>query len=149
MSDTILRYVPEDPFWKPTTADAAKAVSLLKSIAPDAETVDAIFEENVVFYHPGEYWSGIKCNACGADAEPWWDGPMNAAFAVKFENLEFTTPCCGAHTSLNDLHYIVPSAFGRFNLEARNPNMGDPTEDHDRDIARCLGAPVRKIWVRL
>jgi len=149
MSDSILRYVPENPFWQPTTADAEKAVSLLKSMAPQADMVEATFEENVVFYDPGENWSGIKCNACGADAEPWWDEPMNTAFAGNFQNLDITAPCCGAHTSLNDLDYVWPSAFGRFILEAVNPNMGDPTEEQDREIARCLGAPLRKIWVRL
>ena len=72
MSDSILRYVPTDPFWQPSTEDAERAASLLRSLAPKAESVESRFEDEVRFYDPGENWSGVECNACGADASPYF-----------------------------------------------------------------------------
>ncbi|MCM5555295.1 hypothetical protein [Pleomorphomonas sp. NRK KF1] len=150
MSDSILRYVPKDPFWQPSSENAEKAVALLRAMAPKAESVEANFEDEVRFYDPGESWSGVACNACGADAWPWWNGAMEASFASGFTELDLVAPCCGAHVSLNELRYGWPAAFGRFALEALNPLlMEDTTEDQDRRIGDCLGKPVRKIWVRL
>ncbi|UXS05126.1 hypothetical protein FY156_16765 [Agrobacterium tumefaciens] len=108
-----------------------------------------IFEEKVVFYNPGENWLGVKCSSCGADAEPWWDDAMNAAFATDFENLDVAAGCCGAHLSLNNLRYVWPAAFGRFALEVLNPYVPDTTEEQDLQVARSLGTSLRKIWVRL
>lgn len=149
MSETILRYVPQDPFWQPSDAGAEKAISFLKTLAPQADSVEALFEDEVIFYDPGENWSGIECNACGADAEPWWNDAMDVAYAGGFRKLDVKAACCGANTSLNDLRYVWPAAFGRFALEALNPNIDDPTQEQERELSRCLGAPLRKIWVRL
>lgn len=49
MSDSILRYVPADPFWQPSPDDASKAVSLLTSIVPEADDVVSRFEDKVRF----------------------------------------------------------------------------------------------------
>ncbi len=149
MSDSILRYVPVDPFWQPSPDDASRAVFLLKSIAREADDVASNFEDKVRFYDPGENWSGVECNACGADAEKWWGDAMDEAFVNEFKSLGIKTPCCGTTVSLNDLCYVWPAAFGRFALEARNPNIADTTEEQDRQIAECLRTQLRKMWVRL
>lgn len=149
MSDSILRYVPTDPFFTPAADDASAAISVLGSIAPKAEQISHIFEEKVVFYNPGENWSGVRCSSCGADAEPWWDDAMNAAFATDFENLDVVAGCCGAHLSLNNLSYVWPAAFGRFALEVLNPHIPDTTEEQDLQVVRALGTSLRKMWVRL
>lgn len=149
MSDTILRYVPADPFWQPTTEQADKAADLLKVMAPLAETIEANFENDVRFYDPGENWSGVKCPACKADVEEWWGEAMGTAFASEFKNLAAEAPCCGATVNLNELDYAWPAAFGRFALEALNPNMDDTTHEQDQHLAEHLGTPLRKIWVRI
>lgn len=122
---------------------------MLAAIAPEAEDVQPIFEDKVVFYDSGENWSGVECSACGADAEDWWAEAMDTAFADEFKNLSVKTPCCDAIVSLNDLRYIWPVGFGRFALEAHNPNIGDTSEEQDQRIAESLGNPVRKIWVSI
>lgn len=149
ISDSILRYVPVDPVWQPTLEAANKAAALLKSISIQYDDVQANFEDKVVFYDPGESWSGVECPACGVDAEEWWSEAMDTAFANDFSNLMVEAPCCGATMSMNDLHYVWPAAFGRFVLEAHNPNMGEPTPEQDQQLAEILGSPLRKIWVRI
>ena len=149
MSDTILRYVPADPYWQPTQEAAQYAVSLLETIAPGADEVTSTFEDEVRFYDPGENWSGVECSACGADAQEWWGDAVDTAFGDGFKDLQREAPCCGNTISLNDLRYIWPAAFGRFALEAHNPKIADTTEDHDRRIGVCVGIPLRKIWVRV
>ena len=149
MSDHILLYVPADPFWQPSRADAEEAVSLLKSIAPEAVDVEPIFEDTVRFYDPGQNFSGVECSSCGANAEEWWGDAMELAHASGFTNLTVEAPCCGTAVSLNNLRYVWPAAFGRFALQVRNPNMGDTTEEQDRGVADCLGTTLRKIWVRI
>lgn len=149
ISDSILRYVPVDPLWQPTPEGASEAAALLRSIAPKADDVQANFEDKVIFYDPGENWSGVECPTCGNDVEEWWSDAMDTAFAGEFQNLTTETACCGATMSLNDLRYVWPAAFGCFALEAHNPNMGDTTQDQDQQIAASLGAPLRKIWVRI
>ena len=149
MSDTILRYVPADPNWQPSPETADKAVSLLKSMVPKADDVTASFEDDVVFYDPGENWSGVECSACGEDAEEWWSDAMDAAAADSLTNLTVKAPCCGAMVSLNDLNYVWPAAFGRFALEASNPNVTDTTDEQDQTLVDCLGTLLRKIWVKV
>ncbi|WP_246622021.1 hypothetical protein [Rhizobium laguerreae] len=127
MSDTILRYVPADPNWQPSPEAANKGVSLLETVVHGADEVKSGFEDEVRFYDPGENWSGVKCSACGADAEEWWGEAMETASADGFKGLRTVAPCCGATVSLNDLRYIRPAAFSRFALEAHNPGIGDTT----------------------
>ncbi|WP_313612557.1 hypothetical protein [Agrobacterium sp.] len=148
MSETILRYVPLDPNWQPSEEQSGQAVSLLKSMSPLADDVTGHFEDDVRFYDPGENWSGVKCPNCKADVEDWWGEAMETAFASEFKNLSAKISCCGTTVSLNTLTYVWPAAFGRFALEALNPNMDDTTYEQDQQLAESLGAPLRKIWAR-
>ena len=74
---------------------------------------------------------------------------MHRAVKQSFGDLVVETPCCGLQTSLNDLHYIWPAAFGRFVLEAMNPNIGDTTAEQERALSDALGLPLRKVLVHL
>lgn len=60
-----------------------------------------------------------------------------------------TAPCCGTRLSLNELHYLWPAAFGRFVLEALNPNIRDLTPDQELALSQLMGCTVRKIWVHV
>jgi hypothetical protein len=148
VSDSWIQFVPADPHAQPTKEAAEKSVQLLASYAPDADEVTARFEENPGFFDPGENWSGVQCPTCGADIEPWWGDAMSRAWEENsFQDLTVTTPCCGSRTSLNDLHYIWPAAFGRFVVQAMNANIGDTTTEQDRALSECLSLPIRKIHV--
>ncbi|MBB3440948.1 hypothetical protein [Rhizobium sp. BK379] len=146
MSFTLLRYIPADPHWQPTPEAAARAVSLLETMALKADEIKSRFEDKVRFFDPGENWSGVECYACGADASGWWGRAMDAAYAAGFRDLETPAPCCGKTVSLNELRYGLPAAFGRFALEVRNPETADPTEEQDRAVGEYVGMPVRKVW---
>ena len=149
MSETVLRLVPADPQWQPDPDDAERARALLAEIIPDADSVGLAFEKEPVFFDAGANMEAISCPDCGADAEPWWGDAMSAAFEGGFGDLSVTTPCCGARTSLNDLRYRWPAAFGRFALEATNPGKDGLTADERAAIEGALGSPLRLVCQHL
>ncbi len=149
MSDPWLIYIPEDPHAAPTQPAIETAVALLRAIAPEAEDVRATLTQNVRFHDCGENWSGVACPGCAADVETWWITAMEPAHEAGFETLGVVMPCCDATTTLNDLTYLWPVGFARFDLHARNPNIDDTTPDVDATIAVAIGFSVRKIWRRI
>ena len=149
MSDSWLQFIPADPAWSPTVEAAKRAEALLAAWTPEADSVEHQFKTAMEFFAPGENWSGVACPACAADLEAWWNEAMNAAFARDFSDLTVTTPCCGEVRSLNDLHYVWPAGFGRFVLEAMNPNIADLGLEREAALAEAVGGPLRKVWVRI
>lgn len=146
MSDDRIQFVPADPRAQPTTEAAERAVQLLKSYAPEADEVTAEFMEHTELFHPAGNWKGVQCPVCGADAEPWWD---EAVDRESFSDLAVQKPCCNSHTSLDDLHYGSPVAFGRFVLEAMNANIGTTTPEQEQALSDALGLQLRKIHLHL
>jgi hypothetical protein len=149
MSDSWLQFVPSDPDYQPSPEAAECARVLLAAFTPKADTVSVEFTESVQFFHPGSNWSGVKCSACDADAESWWNSAIESADQNGFRSLMTTAPCCGARVSLNDLRYPWPAAFGRFVLEAMNPNVGDLLPAEEAQLRTALGCELRKVWVHI
>jgi len=149
MSDNWLQFVPVDPQFLPSADAAEVARRLLAEFAPDSESVTASFKDHIEFFHPMGNWSGVECPSCGADAEPWWLEAMQNGAETHFENLLVTAPCCGARVSLNELRYLWPAAFGRFVLEAMNPNVRDITPEQELALSKALGSLLHRIWVHL
>jgi hypothetical protein len=149
MSDNWLKFVPTDPYWQPP-ADAAKAASdLLSSFVPEADEIRTEFSDECGFIDPGGNFESVNCPVCKAEVMQWWIDAIDAAARENFRNLETVVPCCGTEVSLNDLHYDWPAAFGRFVLEAMNPNVRDTTPEQDRVLADRIGHPLRKVWVHI
>jgi hypothetical protein len=148
VSDDWLQFVPELPTWQPTQEAASSAVALLRSFVPKSEAVKAGFSNDVEFFHPGENWSGVHCPRCDADAQGWWPEAMDDAWKNRFADLIVATPCCRAAVSLNDLRYVSNAGFGRFVLEAMNPDQ-DTTSEQELSLAKALGTPLKKIWVHI
>jgi hypothetical protein len=145
MSDNWLRYVPADPWFRPESKAAEKARALLSSFLPEAEEVTAEFFPTLQFVDPGGNWSGVCCPSCGADAETWWDGAVSAAADSGFVSLDVHPPCCGVQTSLNDMNYVWPAAFGCFVLDAMNPNVEALSSAQLQQLEHELGSVVREI----
>jgi hypothetical protein len=145
MSDNWLRYVPSDPFFQPTMSAAESARVLLYSFIPDAEEVTAEFFESPAFIDPGGNWSGVFCSSCGADAEPWWQEAVSTAAEQDFASLDTVAQCCQVNVSLNDLNYVWPAAFGRFVLDAMNPNVERLSATQVKILGTALGCSVREI----
>jgi hypothetical protein len=145
MSKNWLRYVPSDPHFQPTVSAAESARALLQTILPEAEEVTIELFENPAFIDPGSNWSGVCCSSCGADAEAWWTEAMSTAAEQNFASLDTVAPCCQAKVSLNDLTYAWPAAFGRFVLDAMNPNVGRISDDQVNLLGNALGCSVREV----
>lgn len=149
MSDNWLQFVPIDPQFLPSAEAAEGARRLLASFVPDSESVTASFKDHVEFFHPMGNWSGVGCPSCGAEAESWWEDAMRNSAETQFQDLFVTAPCCGSRVSLNELRYLWPAAFGRFVLEAMNPNVRDITAEQELALSSELGSLLHKIWVHL
>jgi hypothetical protein len=148
VSDNWLHYVPRDPNWQPAREAAESAASRLREIAPQSDEIECQFHDQIEIIHPYSNWSGVHCPACGADLDDWWHDQLTTAYDGKSWTLQATTPCCGATTSLNDLDFDWPTAFGRFVLVAMNPKL-IPTPEQDQAIADRIGSPVRAVWRHL
>jgi hypothetical protein len=149
MSDNWLRYVPADPYFRPVLSCTAAAEAMLRSFAPQAESVRSEFHGSVTFFDPGANWSGVECSACGTDAEAWWGEAMSFAAETRFTSLSTTAQCCGATVSLNELRYGWPAAFGSFVLEAMNPNIKNLSPEQIERLSAIIGCAVREIPVHL
>jgi hypothetical protein len=149
MSDHWLRYVPKDPLYLPTQEQSQLAEKLLASFLPKSEEIRSERTEQVVFVHPGSNWSGVHCTSCGSDAEAWWGDAMASAYETHFSDLKLLAPCCGNQVSLNELNYVWPSAFGRYTLEAMNPNERGLTLDQAKSLASALGCETHEIPVHV
>jgi hypothetical protein len=148
VSDNWLYYVPRDPNWQPTRQAAESAAALLREMAPQADEVGFEFHDKLNLFHPFTNWSGVRCPACSADLEDWWDSAVGPALENEPQTLAAVTPCCGMATSLNDVDFGWPTAFGRFALVAMNPGL-KPSPAKDQAIADRLGTAVRTVWQHL
>ena len=149
MSDTYFRYVPSDPSFTPPGDAVARAEAILRSLLPDAASIEAQLMDEVVFVDAGGHWEGVFCSSCGADAEPWWGEAMSEAAESRFESLHVRAGCCGSRVSLNDLEYVWPVAFGRFLLEAANPGREALSPQELEQLGSALGCAVREVKARV
>jgi len=144
MSDSVFKYVPVDPGFQPTIGNAQRAERLLRSLFPAAE-VRSVSNPDVTFIDSGENDFGVRCPDCGADLGQWWGGAMDLAARTRFAKLEVSLPCCGRLTSLNDLRYGWPAAFGRFVLEVGNLDEDGLSPLQIQTLARELGCLLREL----
>lgn len=145
MSDSYLRYVPVNPKFQPQPASAASAEALLSGYFPEAEEISAEFLADVEFIDAGSNWSGVFCPLCGEDVEQWWDDAMDEAAESRFENLDVCTPCCKGKTALNHLRYGWPVGFGRFVIEATNPNSKGLDANQLQALSEAIGCEMQEV----
>lgn len=145
MSDSSLKYVPKDPGFQPSRVADASATELLKEFLPQSDKVTSEFSENYEFFGPLGNWAGVRCHQCGADVETWFGDAVPKALEKGV--LEVTTPCCGATVSLNELTFGWNAAFGKYSLEAMNPNVEKLTEKQLKELSGRVGSPLTEIQV--
>lgn len=149
MSDTYLCFVPHDPRWHPDGPAAAATMKVARELFPLAENVAVESEEGVTFFDAGANTESVHCPFCGSDLEEWWGDAMDQAAASRFEDLSVTTPCCQRPTSLNNLRYVWPAAFGVCALTVVNPGVTSLASEQLRAIEQAMGSPLKAIWQRL
>ncbi|AZO47978.1 MAG: hypothetical protein EOS58_18720 [Mesorhizobium sp.] len=149
MSDSYLRLVSYDPHWRPGEAAASEAVTIARGLFPRAEHIGVESEEGVTFFDAGANTESINCPLCGSDLEAWWGEAMDRAAASGFKDLAVVTPCCERPTSLNELRYVWPAAFGSCALTVVNPGETSLAVDQLRRIEQAIGSPLKAIWQHL
>ena len=151
MSNALLTFVPRDRTYVPTPAAREQAVRLLRSFAPAGDDVADTATEEIRFIDCRGNWSGVRCPACGRDAEPWFFDAVSEAYERSgFRELSLAAPCCGAGVSLDALDFGWPVAFARYDLTARNPWLESEVfpEPQLRELEEAVGCPLRVIWRR-
>ena len=144
MADAVLLLVPTDHLYVPASDARERSAAMLRAFAP-ADEVRAVVHEEVTFIDCGSNWSGVRCPACGADAESWFvDGVSQCYERSRFRELGVVAGCCGAGVRLDQLAFGWPVAFGRFALEARNAGLGQAGLS-----AEQLGALEAEVGCRL
>lgn len=150
MSDDWIQIIPTDPTFVPDEPSARAVIALMRTLAPNAERVDAIDEAKVVFVDAGVNFESVCCNSCGTILDlDWWSDQVDSADAKDFSDLTATTPCCGQSTTLNDLDYDWPQGFARWRVEVMNPGVGRLRPDDQQRLAAALGHPVRVIYTHI
>jgi hypothetical protein len=126
LSDNWIALIPEDPYFVPSEAKQVLALNRFMELAPDADQIEIILSDKVRFFDCGANFERVTCPSCNADVPiEWWQGRMDA----DFENDGYTlrrliVPCCGSTHTLHTLNYEWPQGFGRFAIDAMNPNLG-------------------------
>jgi hypothetical protein len=147
MSDNWIILIPEDPRYLPSVASQERARQRFLEIAPDADEIEIQATENVVFFDCGGNLERILCPSCRAEIPiPWWTATMDSDYDGGFRLEKYAVPCCGELFTLHELHYEWPEGFGRFGLDAMNPNLGLLDETYKREFEEILGTPLRVIY---
>ena len=146
MSDNWIRLVPDDPRYVPDRARQVRAKARFAEIAPKGE-IDVEVRDTVTFFDCGGNFERILCSSCEAEIPvEWWQARMDEDYGEGFQLANCVLPCCSAQCTLNDLVYEWPQAFGKFVLEAMNPNIGMLKDEHKRELEGILGTKLRVIY---
>ena len=147
MSDTWLRIIPDQPNFVPDQDQQQQALAYLRTVVvPDAEVHTSV-KEQVDFLDCGVNFEGVSCPSCGAEIgidvwQDWMDVDYDGRGFVLGEHM---MPCCGARHTLHELRYDRAQGFGRFELIAMNPPIGELSKEQRDRLEQMLGCPVRVI----
>lgn len=148
MSENMLIFIPIEPTYLPGCAQTEQAKAFLQTLFPHAIEITVCITEEVAFIATGGNLEKIICPLCQSVLdEQWWTTAMDNAYMTShFTNLTIILPCCGGTSSLNQLHYDLPTGFASFQLSARHP--GHDIDDASlKELELILASPLRKIWV--
>lgn len=151
MSDNYLRLIATEPSWQPTKTAAQRAVEVVSSLAPGADSVEAEFLDAVTFIDQGANLERVLCPGCQGELDlDWWSEEMSRSGSGElgdstFTNLTVSTPCCAVSTSLNELVYEWPAGFARFEVAVLNPQRGWLEPDELNRVADTLGHPLKQV----
>jgi len=162
MSDNWITLVPEDPRLIPDEARQLRARDRFAEIAPGADAIEMKVFENVEFFDCGVNLQRILCTSCGSEIPlPWWEERLTQDYLGQawtepdqdhgngFLLASYPAPCCHPQCTLHELKYEWPQGFGRFALDAMNPNIGNLEERFRKELEDILGAKLRVIFQHL
>jgi hypothetical protein len=147
MSDNWIILIPEDPRHVPSPERQERARGRFAEIAPQADEVKVNVTENAEFFDCGGNFERIICPSCRTEVPTeWWQDRMDEDFAAGFKLARYPMPCCREPYTLHELTYEWPQGFGRFALEAMNPNLGKLDDKYKMEFEEILGTPLRVIY---
>jgi hypothetical protein len=126
-----------------------QARNLLADIAPNADQIEIHVFDRIAFFDCGANFERVLCPSCGSEIPiEWWQQRMDDDFAMNtgFKLAKYSTPCCDTAVTPHELHYEWPQGFGRFSLEAMNPNIGLLDDDQKKAFEVILGTRLRVIY---
>ena len=147
MSANWIALVPEDPSFVPELGRQRRACERFAEIAPEADDIEIKVSERVELFDCGTNLERIRCPSCGAEIPvAWWQERMDEDYKDGHKLAAYATPCCGSKSTLNALVYEWPQAFGRFAIDAMNPNIGELDDNHKREFESILGTKLRVVY---
>ncbi|MBI5366821.1 MAG: hypothetical protein HZA54_07270 [Planctomycetes bacterium] len=146
MTASRLIIVPADPDFVPEPATLGALRAALAAYAAPA-AIHVAIHSHPVFIDPGGVGE-IVCPLCRElIPDAWWRSALSRAAAGHHHHLLIRTPCCNAHSTLNDLIYEYPARFARFVAEVANPTR-PPSDEETLQLQELLGCPIRYVRVR-
>ena len=150
MADDWIILIPENPSFVPDAERQLRARQRFGEIAPEADEINLIVSDTVEFFHCGVNFERVLCPSCGAEIpDAWWKERMDDDHDNGFTLSSYSTPCCGRQYTLHELKYEWPQGFGRFALEAMNPNIGRLDEERRQELEDVLATKLRVIYCHL
>lgn len=152
MSDHWIALIPEDPWFVPDEAKQRQARDRLALIAPNANDIGITVSEKVQFNDCGENFEHICCPSCESEITvSWWQDRMDEDYenGDGFILATYVMPCCGVKLTLHELKYEWSQGFGRFKLDAMNPDIGLLNDQHKIELEEILGTKLRVIYQHL
>jgi hypothetical protein len=147
MSDNWITLIPEDPRFIPELVKQSQARERFAEIAPEAAEIEIKVCDKIEFFDCGANFERILCPSCGAEIPvAWWQDRMDEDYGNGFMLASYATPCCGAQNTLQELVYEWPQGFGRFAIDAMNPNIGKLEDRCKHELEQILGTKLRVIY---
>ena len=147
MSDNWIAILPEDPRFVPELEKQRRARDRFAEIAPKSDEIQIKVSDKVEFFDCGANFERICCPACGCEIPvEWWVARMDEDYLDGFKLAAYATPCCSAACALDALVYHWPQGFGRFALDAMNPDIGRLDDRYKHELEEILGTKVRVIY---
>lgn len=147
MSDDWIVIIPEDPRFIPDQPNRDRARDRFTQIAPHASEIEAKVFETVQFFDCGANFERSLCPTCRSEIPTaWWQDRMEEDYGDGFKLVSYPMPCCGTRSTLHELVYDWPQGFGRFALDAMNPNIGMLEERYKFEFEEILGTKLRVIY---
>ncbi len=157
MSDDVLKIIPADSRFIPSSNTHDRAVTLLEEMLPDGEMCEAKSFETLQFIDAGENHEAVICPACGArlalnsfqendPAMDWWFETQDAMQNLPIETIQTTMRCCNAVVPLTSVHFDWPAGFAHFELCIWNPNIDRNLNDSEMaKLEAVLGCKLRQV----
>jgi hypothetical protein len=150
MSDNWIALIPDAPKFVPDVARLSRARDRFAEIAPDADEIEIKICEKVEFFDCGTNLEHIFCPSCQSKIPiAWWQERMMEDYNNGFMLAKYATPCCNTFKTLHELIYDWPQGFGRFAIDAMNPNIGHLKDRYKQEFEEILGTKLRLIHQHL